>query len=299
MSTADPGTAISEAAADHLQQHAAASGPLPAGAARWHPAPMLRASAALHCGAVGLTVWRPHLWPWTLAAVVANHLHLVGAGLVPRSRLLGSNWVRLPAPAAAKGQIAITLDDGPDPEVTPRVLELLRAHAVRATFFCIGERARRYPWLVRDCVAAGHAVENHSDRHSATFSLMGPRRLRLEVERAQQTLAALTGRIPRFFRAPAGLRSPLLDPLLQRLQLQLTSWTRRGFDTVNGDPARVLHRLTGGLSGGDILLLHDGHAARSASAVPVVLEVLPHLLSELTARHLQPIRLDEALACPT
>ena len=259
---------------------------------------MLQASAALHCGALGLTAWRPHLWPWTLGAVIANHLQLVAAGLMPRSRLLGSNWVRLPAAAAAQGQIALTFDDGPDPEVTPRVLELLQRRAVRATFFCIGERARRHPSLVRDCIAAGHAVENHSERHSAAFSLMGPHRLRREVERAQQTLATLTGRLPRFFRAPAGLRSPLLDPLLQRLGLQLASWTRRGFDTVNRDSDRVLQRLTRGLSGGDILLLHDGHAARSATGAPVVLEVLPRILSEIEAHQLQPIRLDEALPCP-
>jgi peptidoglycan/xylan/chitin deacetylase (PgdA/CDA1 family) len=183
--------------------------------------------------------------------------------------------------------------------VTPQVLELLRAHAVRATFFCIGERARRYPALVRACAAAGHAVENHSDSHSAAFSLLGPRRQRLEIERAQHTLAALTGQPPRFFRAPAGLRNPLLDPLLQRLGLQLTSWTRRGFDTVTSDGAKVLHRLTRHVGAGDILLLHDGHAARSAGGMPVVLEVLPSILNHLKTRQLQPIRLDEALACPT
>jgi peptidoglycan/xylan/chitin deacetylase (PgdA/CDA1 family) len=259
---------------------------------------LLRASAALHCGALGLTVWRPHLWPWSLAAVIANHLHLVAAGLTPRSRVLGSNWTRLPADAAAKGQIAITIDDGPDPEVTPRVLELLRVHGARATFFCIGESARRYPALVQACAAAGHSVENHSDSHSSAFSVMGPHRLRLEIERAQHTLAELTGQPPRFFRAPAGLRSPLLDPLLQRLGLQLTSWTRRGFDTVNGDGAKVLRRLTRRLSAGDILLLHDGHAARNAAGIPVVLEVLPEILNQLKLRQLRAIGLEEALACP-
>jgi len=298
VSSIDRGTAIAQASAERLQSDATANGPAPAPNRRWRPAPMLQASAALHVGVLGLTVWRPHLWPWTLAAMIGNHLQLVGAGLTPRSQILGSNWTRLPQAAAASGQIAITLDDGPDPEVTPRVLELLQEHAVRATFFCIGERARRYPALVRACAAAGHAVENHSDSHSKAFAVMGPHRLRLEIERAQHTLAALTGQMPRFFRAPAGLRSPLLDPLLQRLGLQLASWTRRGFDTVNPDPGKVLHRLTRQLSCGDILLLHDGHAARTTGGVPVVLEVLPGILSQLSARKLRPIRLDEALPCP-
>jgi peptidoglycan/xylan/chitin deacetylase (PgdA/CDA1 family) len=298
VSSIDRGSAIQSSDAEPTAVTAPRRVGRPPAGARWRPAPLLQASAALHCAALGLTAWRPHWWPWTLAAVAANHLQLVGAGLSPRSQLLGSNWTRLPAGAAASGQVAITLDDGPDPEVTPRVLELLRAHAVRATFFCIGERARRYPALVRACAAAGHGIENHTDSHSAAFSLMRSRRLRLEIERAQYTLAELSGQAPRFFRAPAGLRSPLLDPLLQRLGLQLTAWTRRGFDTVSCDYAKVLQRLTRQLAAGDILLLHDGHAARSPGGMPVVLEVLPALLDQLQARRLRPVRLDEALACP-
>lgn len=297
MSSIDPGSAVPQADAEPLQLHPAAGAAAPASGARGRLPALLQASVALHCAALGVTLWRPHLWPWTLSAVVANHLHLVGEGLTPRSQRLGSNWSRLPVPAVASSQIAITLDDGPDPEVTPRVLELLQAEGVHATFFCIGERARRYPALVRACAAAGHAIENHSDSHSAAFSVMGPQRLRGEIERAQQTLAELSGRSPRFFRPPAGLRSPLLDPLLRRARLQLVSWTRRGFDTVSSDGGKVLHRLTHHVGAGDILLLHDGHAARTAAGIPVVLEVLPAMLRQLKERQLQPIRLDEALAC--
>jgi peptidoglycan-N-acetylglucosamine deacetylase len=265
---------------------------------RWRPTPLLQASAALHCGALGLTVWHPRLWPWTVGAVVANHLQVVATGLLPRSTLLGSNWTRLPSAAAAQRQVAVTFDDGPDPEITPRVLGLLQAQRVRATFFCIGERVRRHPALVRECVGAGHAIENHSDSHSACFSLLSPRRLALEIARAQDAITSVSSQSPRFFRAPAGLRSPLLDPLLQRAGLQLASWTRRGFDTVRSDPDRVLGRLARNLAAGDILLLHDGHAARTAQAVPVVLEVLPRLLELLAAQGLQPVTLREALACP-
>src|SRR5215472_8500220 len=85
----------------------------------WRPPRLLHFSAALHCGALGLTAYQPHWWPWTLAAVLANHVSLVAAGLVPRSNLIGSNWTRLPAASAAQGQIALTLDDGPNPDITP------------------------------------------------------------------------------------------------------------------------------------------------------------------------------------
>lgn len=249
----------------------------------------------LHGAAAVLTALRPHWWPWTLGAVIANQLQLTALGLWPRSSGLGSNWTRLPAAAAARGEVAITIDDGPDPEVTPRVLAILAEQRVRATFFCIGERAARFSACVRDCVRAGHAIENHSYRHEHNFSLLGPRRLRREIARAQEVLAQVSGTAPRFFRAPAGLRNPWLDPVLQRQGLQLTSWTRRGFDTVSTDTATVIARLTRNLRAGDILLLHDGHAARSRSGTPVVLEVLPRLIEAIAQRSLRPVTLREAL----
>ena len=205
----------------------------------------------------------PPAWPWALGAVGANHLVLTGGGLWPRSRWLGRNWTRLPAAAAARQEIAITIDDGPDPEVTPAVLDLLDAHKARATFFVIASAAARHPALCREIVRRGHSVQNHSDRHSHTFSLLGPRGLAREIGAAQARLADLVGVAPRFFRAPAGLRNPLLAPVLERLDLELVSWTRRGFDTVRREPAGVLARLCDGLGAGDILLLHDGNAART------------------------------------
>ena len=261
---------------------------------RWRPAPLLFTSAGIHGGAAAAVLARPPLWPWALGAVLANHALLTAAGLWPRSQLLGPNWTSLP-PIAGDRRIALTLDDGPDPEITPRVLELLARAGVPATFFCIGERVAAHPALTREMIAAGHAVENHSQRHLNRFSLLGPRGLRAEIERAQQTIAGTTGVPPRFFRAPAGLRSPLLDPLLQGLGLRLASWTRRGFDTVDQHPGRVLGALTRALGPGDILLLHDGHAARTAGGTAVVLEVLPRLLAAVRDAGLKPVTLRDAL----
>jgi peptidoglycan-N-acetylglucosamine deacetylase len=278
--------------------------PAPDGAARrpWRPSPLIRGSVVLHVGAAGLALVRPHLWPWALSAVIANHLLLTAAGLWPRSRLLGPNWTRLPPTAASAGRaplapaIAITIDDGPDPEVTPRVLDLLDEHHATATFFCIGERVGRYPALARAIVERRHEIGNHTHRHSMRFSLLGPGALAAEIARAQQVIAASTGQVPRFFRAPAGLRNPFLEPVLAHANLLLASWTRRGFDTMNGSAAIVLGRLTRHLQAGDILLLHDGHSARTSSGTPVILEVLPRLLSALTAAGLRPITLRAALA---
>jgi peptidoglycan-N-acetylglucosamine deacetylase len=260
----------------------------------WHASALLRGSLALHLAAAATVIARPPLWPWALGAVLADHLLISAAGLVPRSHLLGPNCTRLPD--AAGGAIALTLDDGPDPEVTPRVLTLLAAHQVRATFFCIGARVRQYPQLAREIVALGHGLENHTERHSPCFSLMGPRAIADEVRHAQDSIEEVTGEVAQFFRAPAGLRNPFLEPVLARQNLRLVSWTRRGFDTVNRDPERILARLTRALGAGDILLLHDGHAARTAAGTPVLLEVLPRLLESLAAARLTPLTLRAAFA---
>ena len=252
------------------------------------------ASVAWHAGAAGVAIVAPQEWPWALGAVAANHALLTAGGLLPRSRWLGSNWTHLPAHAAARREIAITIDDGPDPAVTPAVLDLLDAHGAKATFFCIGTQARAHPALCREIVRRGHSVQNHSDRHSHRFSLLGPKAMAREIAAAQASLADITGEAPRFFRAPAGLRNPFLAPLLQRLDLQLVSWTRRGFDTVRRDPRDVLARLVRGLTGGDILLAHDGNAARAVDGGAVVLAVLPELLARARSLGLVAVTLPAA-----
>ncbi len=255
--------------------------------ARWKPTPLVSASLGLHAvAAVGL--FTP-AWPWSLGALVANHAVIATTGLWPRSTWLGPNLTHLPRTQA---HVAITIDDGPDPEVTPAVLDLLDQHGAVATFFCLGTRVQQHPALAREIVKRGHAIGNHSQHHRHHFSVMGPGQLRREIGAAQDSIAQVTGVTPAFFRAPAGLRNIFLDPVLHELGLQLASWTRRGFDTRTGDADLVLRRLTRDLGPGDILLLHDHHAALSPAGRPVLLEVLPPLLATLRAQGLQPVRLD-------
>jgi peptidoglycan/xylan/chitin deacetylase (PgdA/CDA1 family) len=266
-------------------------------AGRWRPSPLVAGSMGLHgVAALGaLTV--PAMSSWALAAVAANHAVLAAVGLWPRSCWLGPNLTRLPEASARRGEIAITFDDGPDPEVTPRVLEILETHGCRATFFCIAERAREHADLCREMARRGHGIENHSHGHrTAMFPWLSMGGFRREIGSAQAELTALTGAAPRFFRPPAGLRNPLLDPVLHELGLALVTWTRRGFDTVVRDPHAVAGRLVHGLAAGDILLLHDGHAARTARGVPLALEVLPRVLDAAREQALRPLALHDAIA---
>ncbi|MDB6060304.1 MAG: polysaccharide deacetylase [Verrucomicrobiaceae bacterium] len=261
---------------------------------RWRPSFFLKLSMVLHGAALLSFIVAPAQWRIGLIAIVCNHLLITAIGLWPRSNWLGSNWTRLPPAAAARNEIAITIDDGPDPDVTPQVLDILEQHGTVATFFCIGERAQRYPELCRDIARRGHALENHSQLHRHNFSLRGYTVLRREIDTAQRTLENICGERPQFFRAPAGLRNPFLDPVLKHCGLQLAAWTRRGFDTRQRDAQKVLKSLTHELAAGDILLLHDGHAARDENNRAVIVTVLPELLQAIRAAGLIAVTLRAA-----
>lgn len=265
---------------------------------RWRPPASLRISAAIHAVAAAGVLAAPGRWPLAAALVAANHLVLTVAGLMPRSRLLGPNLTRLPPAAARGGQVALTLDDGPDPEVTPRVLAQLERTGATASFFLIGRRAEQHPDLVAEIVRRGHRVENHTYSHANLFAMHGPRAQAADIDRAQRVLTDLSGRAPVYLRPPAGIRSPLLDWIIGHRGLCLTSWTRRGFDTVDSDAVRVAGRLTRRLRAGDVLLLHDGNAARNAAHRPVVLDALPRVLDALAAHGLRAVALPPQPAFP-
>lgn len=254
----------------------------------WRPSPLMRIFAGLHVAGAAAMVAAPAQWPLVTGVLLANHAALGALSCWPRGSLLGPNLSRLPEDAARAGKIALTFDDGPDPLVTPRVLDLLESHAAPATFFFIGNRVEEHPEIVAETVRRGHRVENHTYRHANSFAFNGPSALEREIDLAQDLLARVCGRRPAWFRAPAGMRNPWLDWVLTRCRLSLVSWTRRGFDAVDRRPERVAGRLLKDLAAGDVLLLHDGSAAVDRRGRPVVLEVLPRLLDAIAEQSLVP-----------
>jgi peptidoglycan/xylan/chitin deacetylase (PgdA/CDA1 family) len=258
----------------------------------WRPGIAIWLSAGLHVGALIALLVRPQSWPSILAAIFLNHVVLALIGLWPRSRLLGANMLRLPDTAANRNEIALTFDDGPDPDVTPKVLDILDSHHAKASFFVIGDKAAAYPGLIREIAKRGHSIENHSQTHSSFFGFFAWTALRRDIGTTQEIIAGITGQPPDFFRSPMGIRNPLLDPVIAQCGLRYVTWTRRGFDTVARDPAAVLLRLAHGLSAGDILLLHD---RRTGHQRAMVLEVLPALLDRIAAAGLKPVSLPMAM----
>lgn len=254
---------------------------------------LLKGSIAWHVAGAAALAASPSNWPWVAAAMVTNHALVALAGILPRAQILGPCRSRLAQGKGCDGQVALTFDDGPDPEVTPAVLKILHERGVRATFFPIGRRAATHPSLVEKIAESGHSLGNHSWSHSSAFFFYGNQKLAEEIDRSQEFLEAHGGFRPIHFRAPAGIRGPFLQPMLERRGLDLTAWSRRGFDTVDTRPGRVLNRLTRGLGSGDIVLLHDGSSARASDGSATVLNVLPGLLDTIEAQGLTPVALTE------
>ena len=256
---------------------------------------VLQLSTGLHVFCVVLTVLFPAIWQWTLGAIILNHFLILTIGaLRPRGRLLGPNMTRLPATAALRGEVGLTFDDGPDPQITPRILDLLDQYGAKASFFCIAQKVAAYPELAREIIRRGHSVENHTDSHPHAFALFGPSALQREINTAQTTIHAITGVAPVFFRAPMGFRSPLLAPIVERAGLRYATWTRRGLDTFAKYPEPILQRLQYGLAAGDILLLHDGRSTQLRGDSAIILQVLPRLLEHMRALKLKPVSLTTA-----
>jgi peptidoglycan/xylan/chitin deacetylase (PgdA/CDA1 family) len=202
----------------------------------------------------------------------------------PRSSLyLPVHW-RLPRGCPG---LALTFDDGPDPETTPRILDCLAEHRQQATFFLIGEHVRRHGALVRRMVAEGHAVGLHSFSHSRLVNLWPPWLVQRDLEQCGRAISDACGApAPRLYRPVVGLKNPVIGFVAGRLQLCAVTWSCRALDTGASDPESVLARLRRGLMARAILVMHDGCEPRRMHDRTVAVTVLRRLLPELRARGL-------------
>ena len=153
--------------------------------------------------------------------------------------------------------VALTFDDGPHPEHTPKILDVLARHGVKATFFVIGERAEAHPEIVRRIIAEGHLVGNHTYSHSNRFPWMRDEKMREDIHWCDVVLQRITGRTPVLFRPPFGVTNP---PLARAIGNRYTvaGWDVRSLDTMAKWPrTRVFERVCRRLRPGSVVLMHD------------------------------------------
>lgn len=192
-------------------------------------------------------------------------------------------------------QVALSFDDGPDPEVTPAVLDALAHYGARATFFGIGRALQAQPVLARRIAAARHELGNHSWTHSRWQNFFGTRRQLQEIEQGARTITQLTGSATQpLYRPPIGLKSPPLARAAQRLQLTLVAWSLHSRDTRDGDPQRIAQRVLDKIRPGDIVLMHDGHDLPGRHRTTGA-QALPRILEGLREKGLQCVTVSELL----
>lgn len=222
-----------------------------------------------------------------MAWVIVILLLGVLAALVWASADIGSG-VYLKALCRAESAdrvVALTFDDGPDEDYTPRVLDLLKRYDVRATFFVVGEQARQNPELIHRMVAEGHTVAGHSYYHLPQSTLWSSQRYTEELFRCNDVVARLTGLRMRLYRPPFGVTNPPIARAVKNLGLIPVGWSVRSLDTVTKDTDRVVDRVMRGLRGGDVILLHD----RLENSE----ELLEKLLTALWIQHYTTATVDE------
>jgi len=176
--------------------------------------------------------------------------------------------------------VALTFDDGPNPDATPAILDALGERDVKATFFVLGRHAERWPGLVRRVAAEGHAIGNHGYHHRK-LHFKSPRYVRDDLSRGTQAIEQAAGVRPALFRAPHGFRSPWVSAIARSLGQRTVGWSLGVWDSDRPGVDAIVERTVDGARPGSILLLHDGDGydpagdrMQTARAVPRIVERL-------------------------
>ena len=175
----------------------------------------------------------------------------------------------------SKKEVALTFDDGPDPTQTPKVLEVLRRYNVKAAFFCVGDKAKEYPDLVRRIVDEGHIVGNHTYEHNPIFPLFCKVEMEHDLRKTDDILNQITGKKISFFRPPFGVTNPTVAAVVRKLGYKTIGWSIRSLDTVRKfSREQVVKRIESKLHNGGIILLHDNRKNSESLAEAVIEKII-------------------------
>ncbi|MBU2903729.1 MULTISPECIES: polysaccharide deacetylase family protein [Arenibacter] len=183
--------------------------------------------------------------------------------------------------------VAITFDDGPHPNFTPKVLELLQKYNARASFFCVGQQVNLFGGIAQKIVDNGHTIGNHTYTHSNKFGFFGTQKVILELQKTNATIKEVTGLNPKLYRPAFGVTNPSIRRAVKKLELKTVGWNIRSLDTTKRSKKVILKRITNKIKKGDIILLHDSSEK--------TVEVLEQLLLFLQQHKMQSVTVDQLL----
>lgn len=219
---------------------------------------------------------------WLLLAILAALAFLVWASASICSGIYLKALCRKPGESR---KILLSFDDGPHPEQTPRILDLLKRHHAHASFFLVGHRIAGQEALVERMTLEGHSLGNHGFSHQWYFPLKSGRAIAAEIRACNDEVARVSGSLPRYFRPPFGVSNPRVARGVARSGMKVVGWSIRSLDTRGEDPRKVVRRVCTRLRGGHIVLLHDQS--------PHVLDILKEILAFAEQEGLQCVNLEK------
>lgn len=188
-----------------------------------------------------------------------------------------------------ESEIAITFDDGPNKEFTPKILALLKKHHAKATFFLIGNQVEKNSEIVKNIITEGHTIGNHTFSHSNNFGFLKTEEIIADLKKTNQVVEELTGLKLNFFRPAFGVTNPRIAKATKELNLDAFGWSIRSLDTTKDTKEKILSRITKNIKKGDVVLLHD----TSEKTV----EVLEQFLVFIEQQQLKSVTLDQLFNC--
>jgi peptidoglycan/xylan/chitin deacetylase (PgdA/CDA1 family) len=243
--------------------------------------------------------------PWLIAGPTAVAAAAAGiaaySSVYPRSQLFGATISR----TNSARKLALTFDDGPNPAITPKLLDLLDLYKAKATFFVSGKHARECPEILKETAARGHVIGNHTDAHPNLFWLK-PDQITVELRCCNYSIKAATGEAPRWFRPPYGVRNPWVIPAARELNQRVVMWTLIPSDWRATSSEWLIPRMKAiaeraankSATTGDILCLHDGgHRQLNADRLPT-LAALEHWLPRWRDLGLEFVTIEDAVSTP-
>lgn len=166
--------------------------------------------------------------------------------------------------------IALTFDDGPHPQYTPDLLDVLKELDVKATFFVIGYKAEQYPEIIKRIVGEGHTLGHHSYCHKNNFAWLSTQKVKEEIQKTIDLLESISGKKSIYFRPPFGVTNPNIARAVKELKLTSVGWSLRSYDTTY-TPDMVINKIRKKVKSGDIILLHD-HLSTTSQTVTTIVE---------------------------
>lgn len=193
--------------------------------------------------------------------------------------------------------IALTFDDGPDPQSTPKILDVLKEYDIQATFFVVGKNVKKYPELLKKTVEAGHLIGNHSYNHSYIRAL-GPLLLLSDIKATNERIYDQTKLKPIFYRPPYGFRTPWAVKAASQAGYKIITWNNMTYDYFGISTKNLVNNIVRHAHPGGIIVLHDGHEGLARGEFNNLLVALPIIIDNLKKEGYSFVSLDQLLATP-